>query len=189
MDTTSLTLLQKLAEPERDQAAWERFVDLYAPLLHFWALKNGLRDDEAADLVQEVLIELMRRLPKFEYDSQQSFRGWLRRIIQNRAVDYFRRKGRLPVQPASGELSNLNASDAVQSFTDDEYRSQLARRALELVQSEFSETTWRACWMHTVEDRDGADIAQELGITRNAVFLAKRRVLARLREELAGMWE
>jgi RNA polymerase sigma-70 factor, ECF subfamily len=189
MTTTSLSLIEKLARPELDQIAWGRFVDLYAPLLHFWALKNGLRRDEAADLVQDVLIELMRRLPRFEYDPEQSFRSWLRRIIQNRAIDYFRRKGRQPQQAASGELTSLNAAHHVQSFTDDEYRSQLARRALELVQSEFSETTWRACWMHIVEDRDGAHIARELGITRNAVFLAKRRVLARLREELAGLWE
>jgi RNA polymerase sigma-70 factor (ECF subfamily) len=129
MASTSLTLIQKLAEPARDQAAWERFVDLYAPLLHFWALKNGLRQDEAADLVQDVLIELLQRLPQFEYDQQQSFRGWLRRIIHNRAIDSFRRKGRLPAQLASGVLSNLDAADHVQSFSDDEYRSQLAGRA------------------------------------------------------------
>ena len=57
------------------------------------------------------------------------------------------------------------------------------------MQAEFSENTWRACWMHLVEGRDGADIASELGISRNAVFLAKRRVLERLRQELDGMWE
>ena len=86
MTTTSVTLIQRLSQPQPDHDAWARFVDLYSPLLDFWARKNGLNGDEAADLVQDVLIELMEKLPRFEYDAEKSFRGWMRRIIHRFAI-------------------------------------------------------------------------------------------------------
>ena len=81
MDSTSVSLLRRLREPDHD-AAWQRFVDLYAPLIFHWAKNRGLNPTDAADLVQEVLVTLVAKLPEFEYDPTKRFRGWLRTVTR-----------------------------------------------------------------------------------------------------------
>src|SRR2546423_12975097 len=83
MDTTSVSLLERLREPAQ-QDAWGRFVDLYTPLIYYWARRVGLPPEEAADLVQDVLTLLVQKLPEFQYDPQKSFRGWLRTLTLNK---------------------------------------------------------------------------------------------------------
>src|SRR5581483_587247 len=78
---------------------------------------------------------------------------------------------------------------ALDPFWEHEYRQKLVARALELMRAEFQPTTWRACWEHVVSNRPAAEVAAELGMTVGAVYVAKGRVLRRLREELAGLWE
>jgi RNA polymerase sigma-70 factor (ECF subfamily) len=79
--------------------------------------------------------------------------------------------------------------DDAEAFGEAEYRQHLARRALELMQAEFQHTTWKACWEHVVNDRPAAEVAAELGITVNAVYIAKSRVMRHLREHLRGLLE
>ena len=85
-------------------------------------------------------------------------------------------------------LDRVYPSDA-ELFAEREYRQRLARRAMELMQAEFEVNTWRACWESVVSDRPAAEIAAELGMTVNAVYLAKSRVLRRLRADLDGLWD
>lgn len=77
--------------------------------------------------------------------------------------------------------------DPLTELAEAEYRCHLVHRALELMQAEFQTVTWKACWECVVRDRTAAEVAAELGITVNAVYLAKSRVLRRLREELQGL--
>ena len=72
--STSETLLERLRQ-RSDQQAWQRFVELYTPLLFHWAYRVGRQEADAADLVQDVLALLVRKLPQFSYDSRSSFRG------------------------------------------------------------------------------------------------------------------
>src|SRR5436190_2152048 len=90
MDETSASLLRRLRRP--DAAAWERFVDLYTPLIYFWALRMGLQAPDAADLVQDVFATLVEKMPTFEHYAGRSFRAWLRTVTQNRWRDHCRRK-------------------------------------------------------------------------------------------------
>src|SRR6185369_6361079 len=84
MLSTSVTLLERVRKRD-DQAAWERFVALYTPLLYRWAQRAGLADQDAADLVQDVLVLLMQELPNFEYDAaRRNFRGWLKTVTINK---------------------------------------------------------------------------------------------------------
>ena len=83
MTSTSATLLKRLQRPD-DQAAWDRFVELYTPLLYYWARRMRLQEADAADLVQEVFALLVQELPRFDYDAQKSFRGWLRTVTLNK---------------------------------------------------------------------------------------------------------
>jgi RNA polymerase sigma-70 factor (ECF subfamily) len=181
MHTTSISLLERLKEPAA-QESWSRFVNLYTPLLFYWARRLGLQETDAADLVQDVFALLVRKLPHFNYERDRSFRGWLRTVLYNQ----WRKKR--PAQPATDTgLSGVADPEPAADIGEAEFQQQLTVRALQLMQEEFQPSTWRACWETVVSGRPAADVAQELGISVNAVYLARSRVLRRLRQELEGM--
>jgi RNA polymerase sigma-70 factor (ECF subfamily) len=183
MDTTSVSLLRRLREPDQE-AAWARFVQLYAPLIFHWGKEQGLTATDAADLVQEVLAVLVAKLPEFEYDPQHRFRGWLKKITVNRGRDFRRRNTLRSAESLDESVHGVGVASQVDLFEESEYRVFLVRRAAELMQAEFGATRWQACWRHIVEGKTAAEVARDLGISVNMVYLAKSRVLARLREEL-----
>jgi RNA polymerase sigma-70 factor (ECF subfamily) len=186
MLTTPPSLLMRLREaPERD--AWERFVEMYTPLFFAWTKRLRLDDHEAADLVQDLFIVLVEHLPKFVYDRDKSFRGWLKTILLNRWRNRVRRTTtENTIQHV--EMNELAApAEDVPELAEEEYRQYLVGRALALMKAEFQPATWKACWEFVVAGRRADAVARELGISVNAVYLAKSRVLRRLREELAGL--
>lgn len=181
--TTSASLLQRLQRPD-DAASWARFVDLYSPLLCAWAARLGLSEHDAADLVQDVFATLVEKLPAFRYDEGKSFRAWLKTVLLNRWRQWRKKAARVAV--GADGLEDL-AATADLDLAEAEYRRLLARRALALMQADFEPATWKACLGLVVQDRPAADVAAELGLTVNAVYLAKSRVLRRLRQELQGL--
>jgi RNA polymerase sigma-70 factor (ECF subfamily) len=186
MNTTSLSLLERLRQPAAKEA-WERFVHLYTPLLYYWARRLGLQPQDEADLVQEVFTVLVQKLPEFAYDRDKSFRGWLRTLTLNTWRNS-RRRLRLPAADLSpDDLKNLAGPDGAEVFEETEYRQHLTARALQLIQREFQAGTWKAFWECTVAGRAAADVAAELHSTPAAVYVAKSRVLARLREEFGAL--
>jgi RNA polymerase sigma-70 factor (ECF subfamily) len=128
---------------------------------------------------------LFRKLPQFHYDPERGFRGWLRGVFHHKWVDRCRRAGRVP--PNGGEGLSEVASPAALDPAEAEEQQLLLRRALELMQEEFEPTTWQACWQRVAEGRTAAEVAAALGMTENAVHVAKSRVLRRLRQEMAGL--
>ncbi len=186
MHTTSPTLLQRLRQPEPAEA-WARFVQLYSPLIYYWARRTGLQPDDAADLVQEVFAVLLQKLPGFEYDGQRSFRGWLRVVTLNKWKESRRRRA-APTQ-AESNLDEVTAHEQADALWEQEYRQYLVGRALEVMKADFQPATWQACWAHIVEGKSAAEVAAELRMSANAVYLASSRVLRRLRTELAGLWD
>jgi RNA polymerase sigma-70 factor (ECF subfamily) len=169
-----------------DAEAWRRFVDLYTPLICSWARPLGLKEQDAADLVQDVFTLLVKKMPAFEYDRHRSFRGWLRTVLVNKWRE--RQRDRAPAGGIPAEvLDEIAGPDNVAGWCDEEFQRYLSMRALQLMQADFQPATWRACWEHVVCGRDAAEVARELGLTTNAVYLASSRVLRRLREELDGM--
>jgi RNA polymerase sigma-70 factor (ECF subfamily) len=189
MDSTSISLLHRLREPDQE-SAWQRFVDLYAPLIFHWSRGQGLNATDASDLVQDVMPVLVTKLRKFEYDPLKNrFRGWLRTITVNKARDYGRQQAIRPTTGQDETIQRKLAATPLDLFEETEYRSFLACRALELMRAEFQDATWQACWKQVVEEQKATDVAQELGMTMNAAYLAKSRVLGRLREELSELIE
>ncbi len=188
MDTTPYTLLERVRR-RQDSEAWRRLAALAAPFLFDIARRWGLQEADAADVVQEVFSVLVEKLPTFQYDPAHSFRSWLRTILLNRCRDRHRRQAAAAVEPAGRHLPDVAGPDAADLFADAEYRRALAVRALQLMQAEFAEPTWRACWEQVVHGRPAGEVARELGITVNSAYLARSRVLARLRQELAGLLE
>jgi RNA polymerase sigma-70 factor (ECF subfamily) len=187
MTSTPVTLLQRLRGPVQKAttaAAWAEFVELYTPLLYSWASRLGLQPSDAADLVQDIFVILVQKLPEFEYDSQKSFRAWLRTILMNRWRDREKRLAVVSQQNDAAALEQAAVSDQALEIEEAEYREVLLRRALELMQREFHPATWRACWEQVVQGRPAAEVARELGLSVNAVYVARSRVLRRLREYL-----
>lgn len=188
MVATPVSLLEQMRR-QPDEAAWRRFVHLYSPLLYQWARKLGLQPEEAADLVQDVFALLLRKLPEFVYDPQRRFRGWLWTLTLNKWRERRRRDTQAPTTGGADALAGVTVPDPAVAFDEAEYRQLLVRRALELMQADFEPPTWRACWEYVVAGRPAAEVAAELGLTVNAVHLAKSRVLRRLRQDLDGLLE
>jgi RNA polymerase sigma-70 factor (ECF subfamily) len=179
-------LLERLRSPG-EARSWERFVDLYTPLLFAWTARLGLSDHDAADLVQDVFATLVEKLPEFEYDGTRSFRAWLKTVLLNRWREWRRRAAAAGPVAGGGALADVPDPEDVPDLGEVEYRRQLAQRALAIMQADFEPDTWKACWEFVVCGRSAADVAADLGLTVNAVYLAKTRVLRRLREELRGL--
>ncbi len=188
MNTTPASLLERLRRPGEPEA-WERFVRLYTPLLYHWARRLGSPRDAAADFVQEVLTLLVQKLPHFAYDKDRRFRAWLWTVTLNQWRTSRRRHTPNHVQGREDALAGLAVPDGAEAVSEAEYRQYLVGRALKLMQAEFQPSTWQAFWQCVVCEKTGAEVAGALGLTENAVYLAKGRVLRRLREQLDGLLE
>jgi RNA polymerase sigma-70 factor (ECF subfamily) len=188
MTRTPSSLLERLRQPFEPEA-WERFVSLYTPLIYLWGQRAGLQEEDAADLVQEVFVTLLEVLPTFDYDRHRSFRGWLRTIALNKWRNGRKRWEERMVRSQGGNGIAAAGANELEALWEAEYQRHLATRALSIMRADFQETTWKACWETVVAGRSVAEVAAELGLTVGAVSAARFRVLARLREELAGLLE
>jgi RNA polymerase sigma-70 factor, ECF subfamily len=177
-----------------DPAAWERLVNLYTPLVFRWCRRCGLQPADAADVGQQVFLAVARKVRDFRRNRPGgSFRAWLRAIARNRLRDFFRTARTRDARAAGGDafawLEQVAAGPDPSDPTpeDGEEEALLFRRATELMQAEFEERTWQAFWQSAVDGRRAAEVAAGLGMTANAVYLARGRVLRRLREEFADL--
>src|SRR5438093_1544483 len=181
MSATSIGLLDRLRLPS-DAASWKRFVDLYAPLLLRWLRHQGVRSQDADDLVQEVLGVVVRELPAFQHNQRPgAFRTWLRTILMHRLRAFWRARKFQPVAAggeAELELEELEGrADDLGRLWDDEHDRHVLRRLMELIEPEFAPATWEAFRRVTLEEQPAATVARELGLSVNSVWLAKSRVL------------
>jgi RNA polymerase sigma-70 factor (ECF subfamily) len=188
MNTTSLSLLDRLKRAEPDNADWQRLQDIYLPLIRHWLSGvPGLRD-EADDLTQEVLIVLVRELPSFARQRDGSFRAWLRQITLNRIRTFRRAQHRRPLAGGGGQSDDYLAqladpgSDLARQW-DEEHDKHVFRKLLAIIKPDFTPATWEAFTRFALDGRPATQVAQELGLSERAVVQAKFRVLKRLREE------
>lgn len=179
MFTTPASLLERLRKPH-ELTAWDRFVELYSPLLFHWAKHLALQDCDAADLVQEVFLILFRKLPEFDYDSSRSFRAWLRTVFLNRARQRMRERAPVACEAAWAEIPAA-AGDAVEEH---EYRQYLLHQALRLIEREFSPLQARAFHAYVLAGQSVEDVAREFGLSPGNLYCIKSRILNRLRHEL-----
>jgi RNA polymerase sigma-70 factor (ECF subfamily) len=181
-------LLEQLGQ-RHDSPGWEAFVRLYQPLLYGWLRRSGLRHQDADDVVQEVLAVVARELPKFEHNQRcGAFRRWLRNILVNRLRE-FRRSSRNKVQGNSALLDQLAGQLAdshcgTTRLFDIEHDLHLIHRTLDRIKPEFRPKTWTAFRRLLLENADPETVARELGTTVDALYMAKSRVMKRLRQEV-----
>ncbi len=185
MPKTSLARLAGCAARGHPDA-WDRFVRLYAPLFVRWAPLQGFQGADAEDLAQIVLVKLVRLLPGYERRDSRTFRGWLFTICRNEARD-FRARPATRAPPGPDGLPTVAIHTPSDDPDEGEYRRHLVRRALELVRPDFAPTTWAAFGRFVFDGRPTPEVARERGVSASAVYLARNRVLTRVREELAGL--
>jgi RNA polymerase sigma-70 factor (ECF subfamily) len=189
---TRPSLLLRLRDA-RDRQAWEEFVEVYAPLVYGFARKHGLQDADAADLTQEVLQAVSAGVGRLDYDPRRgSFRGWLFTLVRNRLRNALARQRR--ECRGSGDTAAQLALEACPApeqsplaLWEQEYEERLFAWAAGQVRDTVQDSTWRAFWLTAVEGKSGKEVAEFLGLTTAAVYLAKRRVLTRLKEEIARL--
>jgi RNA polymerase sigma-70 factor (ECF subfamily) len=185
---TSRSLLDRARDPS-DGASWRKLVDLYSPLLRAWVRPNVRRVADVEDLVQEVLAQLVGELPKFAHNGRAgAFRVWLRAITVNRLRAYWRDEPRARGGEVLDRLGQLeDPASHLSCAWDAEHDRHVVETILESIRLEFQPSTWRAFEATAREDRSPAEVAAELGMTANAVMIAKSRVLKRLRQKAEGL--
>jgi RNA polymerase sigma-70 factor (ECF subfamily) len=178
----------------RDEDAWRRFVDLYSPLIYEWCRHCGLQPEDAADVGQEVFGGVAAGVARFRRDRpDDSFRGWLWTITKNKVRDHFRRlEGKTRAQggtKAQQQLAQVPEQAAESTGTGVVPDHRLELRAAEVVRAGVEPRTWRAFWLVAVEGQSPAIVAESLGMSLEAVYVAKFRVRRKIREELDGLVE
>jgi RNA polymerase sigma factor (sigma-70 family) len=189
--TTRASLLLRLRDP-KDHDAWVEFVSLYEPVVYCVLRRSGLQDADALEMLQELFLAVNRNIGRWEHGAERgSFRGWLRRVTRNLVVSWVRRQKR-QVTTSSLDLDTLLESQpAIDGPETDEFDREL-RRALfhlasEQVRGEVRPQTWQAFWEVAVAGISVAEAASKLGMTAGAVYVAKCRIIARLRAVVAEM--
>lgn len=172
-----------------DHEAWRRFVDTYGPVLYGYARRQGLCDADAADVTQEILRRVCGAMGQFRYDpGHGTFRGWLFTIARNSLRNFLaaasrreRGTGDTRFHQMLGQLPDVQDDS---NIWDEEYERRLLAVAAENIKCSFAEATWQAFWQTTVDGRDAKQVAHSLGMSVGAVYVAKSRVLAQLRQEV-----
>jgi RNA polymerase sigma-70 factor (ECF subfamily) len=178
----------------RDQEAWRQFVALYAPVVYGFARKRGLQDADAADVMQDVLRSVAGAADRLNYDpSRGSFRGWLYTVARNKIFNFLE-AGRHRVGRGSGDTGVREKLEAqpepegnLAASWEEEYERTVASVAMRRVQGEVQPATWQAFWQTAVEGRSAREAGEALGLSAGAVYVARSRVLARLKEEVQRM--
>jgi RNA polymerase sigma factor (sigma-70 family) len=189
---TPCSLLERLRH-HPDEAAWKRLVELYTPLIRRWLGQSGVNGSDSDDLMQDVFTVLVHKLPSFEHNQQRgAFRYWLRSILVNRMRRHWDAKRTTLMAAGAGE--NLPALEALEDPASDlnqlwdrEHDAFLARRVVQIIENDFNPSTWEAFRRVVLDGAKPSQVAGELGLSVNAVLLAKSRVLRRARQEIDGL--
>jgi len=183
---TRASLIVRLADAQNVQA-WDEFARLYQPVVYRLALRRGFQHADAEELVQEVMLAVARAVDGWVPDRERGrFRDWLHRIARNLMINFLTRRkhqvwgtGRSDVQQMLEAKSG--ADSAITQMFEVEIRREAFRWAAKVVQKDVKETTWQAFWLSTIDDLPATEVARQLGMSVGSVYIARSRVMARLR--------
>lgn len=172
-----------------NQVAWKEFVRLYGPVVYGFARKRGLQDADAADLMQDVMRSVSAAIGRLDYDRNQgTFRGWLFTITRNKVYNFLSARRIRPRGSGDTTTNRLLDTQPAENDSSDawelEYQRRIASLAMDRVRHEFQENTWRAFWLTAVEGVAAAEASRQVGMSPGAIYVAKSRILARLKEEV-----
>jgi RNA polymerase sigma-70 factor (ECF subfamily) len=187
LPATRYTLIEKIRNPQ-DVEAWHEFTAIYQPLIFNVCRKRGLQHADATDVTQEVLARVANAVDEFRHDrAGATFRGWLYRITRNLTADYFRRRGKDPLAKATLHTELPDDWQPTEEESGEfqlEFRKQMFSIVTTIVQSQVKPATWQAFWQTEVLGESVDLVAKELSLSTGAIYVARSRVLARLRKEV-----
>jgi RNA polymerase sigma-70 factor (ECF subfamily) len=194
---TRRSLLTRLKHWD-DSGAWHEFFERYGKLIYGFALKSGLSDAEAQDVVQETMLAVTKQMPGFRYDpAKGSFRRWLFNQTRWRIADQFRKRQRADLLQAvsdddatgTSEMERVpdTAEAKLKAAWDSEWRENQLARALERVKAKVSERQFQMFHLFTVQGWSMAEIIRTLKVNRAQVYMAKLRVSKLVKAELAAL--
>lgn len=192
---TNESLILRVKDPA-DAASWSDFLSIYRPVVVRMACGRGLQHADADDLAQQVFLSVAKAIEAWEPDAHQPpFRVWLSRIARNAIVNALTRRkpdtpgGSTSVQEVLHELPDRN--DATTQQLMEESRREAIRWATKEIQSEFTEVTWAMFWLTSIEGESVAEVARRQNKTPGAVYMARFKVMQRLKEkvlEVSEVW-
>ena len=185
---TSETLIAQVRNPA-DREAWERFEQLYRPVIFRIACARGLQHCDAMDLVQQVLLSVAAAIGRYERgEDRVPFRNWLSRITRNAILKALTRG---PNEKAAGGSEVLDAMRSIpesnaemERLIETEYRRELYTKAARAVRREIEETTWLSFDLTVVQSFSVEHAARALGLSLGSVYAARSRVMRRLRDKV-----
>jgi RNA polymerase sigma-70 factor (ECF subfamily) len=194
---TRQSLLERLRDLD-DSPAWQEFFDTYWKLIYGSAIRFGLSDDEAEEVVQETIIGVARRMDTFRYDPQTcSFKGWLMHITRRRIIDRLRKRQtqRLSFVPlpedsgstATGETLQIPDAAAEQAFAglwDREWQKNLVDAAMEKVKRRVPARHYQIFYLYSVKNMPARDIGALLGVSIAKVYVVRHRVGRLVKREM-----
>jgi RNA polymerase sigma-70 factor (ECF subfamily) len=170
--------------------AWRTFVDIYAPLVYGFARRQGLQDADAADVSQEVMVEVARSIRAFEYQPERGrFRDWLLRVTRRRLFRFFGRQARRVEASGAQDAEDEAALAAPDPEWAESFNQRILETAMQRIRPHFESSTWRAFESVWLENRPAGEAADELSMRVHSVYVAKSRVLKRLEEEVRDIVE
>ena len=192
---TSHSLIFRVKNPA-DGAAWTEFLGIYQPVVFRMARRRGLQDADAQDVMQQVFLSISKSIEGWvPGDLQPPFRAWLMTIARNAITKALTRRPRDAATGSTSMVERLDAQPDPQATTAEilaEARKELIRWATEQIRSEFSEATWNVFWRTAIEGVPIAEVAKSTGRSAGAVYVARYRVIARLKEkvlEVSQLWD
>jgi RNA polymerase sigma-70 factor (ECF subfamily) len=191
---TRPSLLVRIRDPRNEQA-WTEFLEIYEPLVYRLARKKGFQDADARELTQEVFLAVASAIERWDPDpAKGSFRGWLFRIARNLMINFLGRMHRRPLATGDSDVNRLlheqpAPSGEQSALFDREYKRQTFRWAAERVRGEFEAKTWLAFWRSSVEGKPVKKVARALEMSPGAVYIARSRVMVRLRRAVETLEE
>ena len=191
---TRPSLLVRMRNP-RDDRAWGEFAAIYEPLVYRLARRKGFQDADAKELVQEVFVAVASAIDRWDPDpARGKFRGWLFRIARNLMINLLIRQQREPRASGDSNVRRLlerqpAAEGEVSAFFDRQYRRETFHWAARQVRPQFRQNTWEAFRLTSVQGKAVQEVAATLGVTPGAVYIARSRVMARLRETIQRLEE
>lgn len=192
MSDTSISLLDRLRDPQ-DRESWQELVKLYNPLIRSWLRKHSTSQQDADDLVQEILAVVVRKLPQFQRrDFTGAFRGWLRSITVNCLRDFWRSQRVRPTATGNSDFKQMldqleDPESGLSRLWDEEHDRYVMQYLLELIRPQFTPATWQAFVRFALDGVAAEDVAAELEISANSVYIAKSRVMTKLRQQGVGL--
>ncbi len=190
---TRRTLLSRLKQWD-DQKSWQDFFDIYWKLIYSTALRSGLNEAEAQDVVQDTIISVARQMPNFKYDAARgSFKSWLFLIIRRRIADHLRKEyRRVKIQEGDAQSSRTalleRLADPGAALTgeiwDEEWKSQLFDAALQRVKRHVDSKQFQIFDCYVLKEWPVKDLVSAFGVSANQVYVIKHRISALIADEV-----